>query len=135
MEAGGSEDERKLVGVGWEWGVFRLICRETVFTVTSGAFLMSVQTRLFILVPNQMPQFLPNFAFLLTQRCNLRNPPSPLLHTPPFLFICAHLLSKIPHIKVLLPCCRAAGDVCTGKLFLALKCVFDGVSAAHDGWH
>lgn len=38
MEAGGSEDERKLVG-GWVCGgVFRLICRETAFTVTSGLF-------------------------------------------------------------------------------------------------
>lgn len=51
MEAGGSEDERKLVGVE---GVFRLICRETAFTDTSG---LSVQTRLFILVPNQPPRF------------------------------------------------------------------------------
>lgn len=135
MEAGGSEDERKLVGGwvgvdGWRGG-FRLICRETAFTVTSGLFLVSVQTCIFILVPNQPPRIFPNFWQL---KHNLSNPHSPP-PTPPPLFSLYALISFQRFLASKFFCCGAAGGACTGKLILALKCTFDGASAAHDGWH
>lgn len=66
MEAGGSEDERKLVG-GWvgvgEGGVQVDLQGNSIYCHI-GAFLVSVQTCIFILVPNQPPRIFPNFRQL-----------------------------------------------------------------------
>lgn len=64
MEAGGSEDERKLVG-GWVCGGgVQVDLQGNSIHCHIGAFWISVQTRLFILVPNQPPRFFPNFWLL-----------------------------------------------------------------------
>lgn len=124
-------------GVGWgRWWEFQVdlqgnsIHHHIGFFFPNPPFYWCSQSTASIFFPHILARLNANGD--ITRGSRLR-PPSP------FLFICARLLSKTTRIKVVFPGCTPrsapAGSVRTGRLSLALKRAFDGVSAVRYGWH